>query len=73
MSWNHIEENWSRYQHTVSERWKRLTPDDLAHIGGKRDHLEGRLQAVYGISRDEVRKDVDEFCHAACGGTSDEA
>ena len=45
----------------VKEKWGKLTDDDLAAINGKRDQLEGRIQERYGIARDKVRKEVDDW------------
>ena len=39
----------------------RLTDDDLDVIAGQRDQLEGKIQERYGIARDQVRKDIDEW------------
>mgnify|MGYP003348348831 CR=1 FL=1 len=35
--------------------------DDLDVIAGKRDQLEGKIQERYGIARDQVRKDIDDW------------
>ena len=48
----------------VREKWVRLTSDEIA---GKRDQLEGKLQGVYGKTKEEARREVDETC-AACAG-----
>jgi uncharacterized protein YjbJ (UPF0337 family) len=62
MNWDRVEGNWKQFSGKVQERWGKLTNDDLDKIKGKREQLEGRLQEVYGIARDEAKKDVDEFC-----------
>jgi uncharacterized protein YjbJ (UPF0337 family) len=33
--------------------------DDIAHINGNREQLEGKIQARYGYAKDQVRKDSD--------------
>lgn len=35
--------------------------DELAAIGGKYDELEERLQANYGIAKEEAKRQVDDF------------
>jgi uncharacterized protein YjbJ (UPF0337 family) len=30
-------------------------------INGKRDQLEGKIQERYGLAKDQVRKDVDDW------------
>jgi uncharacterized protein YjbJ (UPF0337 family) len=62
MNWDRVEGNWKQYQGKVVEHWGKLTHDDLDRMKGKREQLEGKLQEAYGISRDQAKKDVDEFC-----------
>jgi uncharacterized protein YjbJ (UPF0337 family) len=38
-----------------------LTDDDLDVINGRREQLEGKIQERYGIAKDQVRKDVDDW------------
>ena len=38
-----------------------LTDDDLTAINGRRDQLEGKIQEHYGIAKEQVRKDVDDW------------
>ena len=45
----------------MKEKWGQLTDDDLDVIAGNRDQLEGKIQERYGIARDRVRKDVDDW------------
>jgi uncharacterized protein YjbJ (UPF0337 family) len=45
----------------VKEKWGNLTDDDLTAINGKRDQLEGKIQERYGIAKDQVKKDVDNW------------
>lgn len=61
MNWDQVEGNWKMFSGKVHERWGKLTKDDLDVIQGKRDQLEGRIQKVYGLQREEARKQVEEF------------
>jgi uncharacterized protein YjbJ (UPF0337 family) len=61
MNWDRIEGNWTMLSGKVQERWGRLTDDDLDVIQGRREQLEGKIQNVYGVARDEARKQVEEF------------
>ena len=38
-----------------------LTDDDLNVINGRRDQLEGKIQERYGLAKDQVRKDIDDW------------
>jgi len=64
MDWNRIEGNWKQAKGKVKEKWGQLTDDDLATINGKRDQLEGKIQQRYGLAKDMVRKDVDDWLKA---------
>ena len=65
MDWNRVEGNWKQVKGQVKEKWGKLTDDDLTTINGKRDQLEGKIQERYGLAKDQVKKDVDDwYCDA---------
>lgn len=61
MNWDRVEGNWKQFKGKVKEQWGKLTDDQLDVIGGKRDQLAGRVQEVYGVSKDEAERQVREF------------
>jgi uncharacterized protein YjbJ (UPF0337 family) len=61
MDWNRVEGNWKQVN---KEKWGDLTDNDLDEIAGRRDQLEGKIQERYGIARDQVRKDIDDWYNA---------
>jgi uncharacterized protein YjbJ (UPF0337 family) len=61
VDWNRIEGNWKQAQGRVKEKWGKLTDDDLTLISGRREQLEGLIQQRYGLAKDKVRKDVDDW------------
>lgn len=61
MNWDIIEGNWTQAKGKVKEQWGKLTDDDLAKISGKRDQLAGKLQERYGIAKDDVEKQLEDF------------
>jgi uncharacterized protein YjbJ (UPF0337 family) len=64
VDWNRIEGNWKEAKGKIKQKWGQLTDDDLAQINGRRDQLEGRIQQRYGLAKDLVRKDVDDWLDA---------
>ncbi len=64
MDWNRVEGNWKQIKGRVKEKWGNLTDDDLDKIAGRRDQLEGKIQECYGIAKDQVRKDVDDWMNS---------
>ena len=45
----------------VKPKWGKLTADDLTAINGRREELEGKIQQHYGLTKDQVRKEVDAW------------
>ena len=45
----------------IRQQWGRLTDDDLAEINGDRDELIGKLQELYGRSREDAEKDLERW------------
>ena len=53
--------NWTEFKGKVKEQWGKLTDDDLDQINGRREQLEGKIQERYGIEKDRVKTDVDDW------------
>jgi len=61
MNWDQIEGNWQQFQGNVKEQWGKLTDDQLTVIAGKRDHLAGKIQVMYGISKEDAEDQVADW------------
>ena len=61
MNWDTIKGNWSQMTGNVKEEWGDLTDDDLTEAAGERDQLVGKIQARYGVAKDEAERQVDSF------------
>lgn len=72
MNWDRIEGNWKHLKGNVREKWGKLTDDHIDVVAGKRDKLVGRIQEVYGISRDEANRQISEFADSMQEVTSTE-
>jgi len=64
MNWDRIEGNWKQLRGKVQEKWGKLTNDHLDVVAGRRERLAGKLQEVYGIGKDEVNRQIDEFAES---------
>jgi uncharacterized protein YjbJ (UPF0337 family) len=64
MNWDQIEGNWKQLKGNVKQQWGKLTDDQLDVIAGKREHLAGKIQEVYGTAKDEVEKELTAWQHA---------
>ena len=61
MNWDRIEGNWKQFRGNAVQQWGKLTGDQLDVIAGKRDLLLGRIQELYGISREEGEKQLADW------------
>src|SRR5438105_4295835 len=61
MNWDRIEGNWKQFKGNVLQQWGKLTDDQLEVIAGRRDLLLGRIQELYGISKDETETQLADW------------
>ncbi len=61
MNMDQVEGQWKQLKGKIKQNWGELTDDDLDVAEGKRDYLIGKIQAKYGKSKDEAKKEVDDF------------
>ena len=61
MDWDRIEGNWKQFTGKVKEQWGKLTDDEIDQVNGKREQLEGQIQAKYGYAKDKARQEVDTW------------
>ena len=61
MNWDRIEGNWKQFKGNARQQWGKLTDDNLDVIAGKRNVLLGRIQELYGISKDETEKQLSDW------------
>jgi uncharacterized protein YjbJ (UPF0337 family) len=64
MNWDRIAGNWKQLKGKARTQWGKLTDDDLEVAAGNRDELIGRIQARYGITKEEAARQVDEWQNA---------
>ena len=61
MNWDRIQGNWKQFKGNARQQWGKLTDDQLDVVAGRRDLLMGRIQELYGISKDETEKQLTEW------------
>jgi len=64
MNWDQIEGKWKQFTGSASERWGKLTDDDMKTLTGQKDNLVGKIQERYGIAKEEAEKQADEWSKA---------
>jgi len=60
MNWEQVRGHWEQMKGELKIKWSKLTDDDLAHIDGEREKLVGRVQELYGITKDEAERQIDK-------------
>lgn len=61
MNWDIVKGNWKQFRGKVKSQWGKLTDDQLDVIDGRRIELAGRIQEAYGLSKDDVEKQITAF------------
>lgn len=61
MNWDRIEGNWKQIKGKAHQQWGKLTDDQLEEIRGDREMLTGKVQELYGITKEEAEKQVESF------------
>lgn len=61
MNREQVQGAWNELKGKVRTKWSKLTDSDIEAIRGKTDELVGRIQKTYGLKKDQVERDVDEW------------
>jgi uncharacterized protein YjbJ (UPF0337 family) len=52
---------WTQLKGRIRQQWGRLTDDDMTRINGDREVLLGKLQEIYGRTREEAEAELDRW------------
>lgn len=53
--------SWNEMKGKLKQKYGQLTDDDLTYAEGKDDEFIGRLQQKLGKTRDEIRREIENF------------
>ena len=56
-----IKGTWNELKGKLKQKYGELTDDDLTFAEGKEDELYGRLQKKLGKTKEEIRKEIEQF------------
>ena len=56
-----IEGNWNEIKGKLKQKYGDLTDNDLTFAEGKEEELYGRLQKRLGKSKEEIKKEIENF------------
>ncbi len=52
---------WNIAKGNLKQQYAKLTDDDLTYVEGKSDELLGRLQEKTGKTKEELKREIDNF------------
>ncbi len=55
-----LEGKWEQVKGNIQKKWGKLTDDDLDVINGDATILAGKLQEKYGLTKDEIQKELKD-------------
>jgi uncharacterized protein YjbJ (UPF0337 family) len=58
MEWDRIEKRWQHFKDNAKRHWGKLSDEQLEAVAGKRDRLAGKIQEVYGVSKEIAEKQL---------------
>ncbi|HLY74736.1 MAG TPA: CsbD family protein [Planctomycetota bacterium] len=61
MNKDQVEGKWSQLMGKAQAKWGKLTHDDVTMIAGRREQLHGKLQELYGLSKEEAERELAEL------------
>lgn len=61
VAWDKISGNWKRFKGSIKQRWGKLTNNEIQQAQGRREALNGFIQARYGIDREAADRQIDEW------------
>jgi uncharacterized protein YjbJ (UPF0337 family) len=50
---------WRQIRGQIRAKWGQLTDDDLDKVQGNYDMLVGRIQELYGRTREEIEREIE--------------
>lgn len=61
VAWDKVSGNWKRFKGGVRQRWGKLTNNEIQQAQGRREALNGFIQARYGIDREAADRQIDDW------------
>lgn len=56
-----VEGKWKQMKGSIQEKWGDITNDELDQVEGKREKLIGLVQEKYGKSKEEAKREVNDY------------
>jgi uncharacterized protein YjbJ (UPF0337 family) len=56
-----LQGKWKQLSGGIKDQWGKLTDDALTQIDGNSEKLAGKLQELYGYSREQAEKAINDY------------
>ena len=64
MNWDQVQGKWKEFKGNVQTKWGELSDDEIDQMNGDREALEGKIQQKYGRTKEEAKREVDDFMNS---------
>jgi uncharacterized protein YjbJ (UPF0337 family) len=54
--------NWHQIKGKLKQKYAQLTDNDVVYVEGKEEELLGHLQRKLGVTRDELKRFIEDEC-----------
>ncbi len=61
MTADRLEGKWKEIKGSVRAKWGELTDDEVEQVAGNTERLAGLIQQKYGRSKEEAKREVNDF------------
>lgn len=56
-----FQSHWTKIKPLIQKKWGKFTPEELKQIDGKKEVFCTKLQAKYGVGREEADRELDSL------------
>jgi len=67
MNRDQVQGNWSMLKAKLREKWGKLMDNELDRFVGQRERLLGRIQKLYGDSREAIEAELERMEKSSAG------
>ena len=56
-----VQGNWNEIKGKIKTRWAKFTDDDMTQLEGNLDQIAGKIQKVYGFTKEKAIEEYNDF------------
>ncbi len=56
-----LQGKWEQVKGEIQKKWGKLTDDDIQMINGDEARLQGKLQEMYGLKKEEAEAELEKI------------